>query len=37
MLFNDGCDTYDRNRPHSVLGHLTPAVFAAVFSQRELS
>src|ERR1039458_2292290 len=37
LLFNDWCDTYNRHRPHSSLGYLPPAVFAAAFNQPELS
>ena len=33
LLFNDWCDTYNRHRPHSSLGYLPPAVFAAAFNQ----
>jgi putative transposase len=37
LLFNDWCDTYNRHRPHSSLGYLPPAVFAAAFNQPKLS
>lgn len=37
MLFDDWCDTYNRHRPHSSLGYLPPAVFAARFNNPELS
>jgi putative transposase len=37
LLFDDWCDTYNRHRPHSALGYLPPAVFAAAFNQPELS
>jgi transposase InsO family protein len=37
LLFDDWCDTYNRHRPHSALGYLSPAVFVAAFNQPELS
>ena len=37
LLFDDWCDTYNRHRPHSALGYLPPAVFAAAFNQPKLS
>ncbi len=37
LLFDDWCDTYNRHRPHSALGYLPPAAFAAAFNQPELS
>ena len=37
LLFNDWCDIYNRHRPHSSLGYLPPAVFAAAFNQPKLS
>jgi putative transposase len=37
LLFDDWCDTYIRHRPHSALGYLPPAVFAAAFNRLELS
>lgn len=37
LLFDDWCDTYNRQRPHSALGYLPPTVFAAAFNQPELS
>jgi transposase InsO family protein len=36
ILFDDWGDTYNRHRPHSAVGYLAPAVFAAArFSSRK--
>jgi putative transposase len=32
VLFEDWCDIYNRHRPHSALGYLPPAVFAAALN-----
>jgi putative transposase len=37
VLYNDWCDAYNRVRPHSSLGYLAPAVFAAALINSELS
>lgn len=37
VLFEDWCDTYNRHRPHSALGYVPPAVFAAAFNNSEPS
>ncbi|MGA8415358.1 MAG: integrase core domain-containing protein [Candidatus Dormiibacterota bacterium] len=37
LPFNDWCDTYNRHRPHSSLGYLPPAIFAATLHQPHLS
>lgn len=37
VLFEDWCDIYNRHRPHSALGYLPPAVFAAALNNPEPS
>jgi putative transposase len=35
ILFDDWGDIYNRHRPHSALGYLAPAVFAAAWNSRK--
>ena len=35
ILFDDWGDVYNRYRPHSSLGYLAPAVFAAAWNSRK--
>ena len=35
ILFDDWGDVYNRHRPHSALGYLAPAVFAAAWNSRK--
>lgn len=37
ILFDDWCDQYNHHRPHSSLGYMPPALFAAAFNQPKLS
>lgn len=37
VLWDDYCHDYNHHRPHSALGYLAPAVFAASFKNPELS
>lgn len=32
VLYSDWCDIYNRTRPHSSIGYLPPAAFAAMFT-----
>ncbi|MBJ7601776.1 MAG: transposase, partial [Candidatus Dormibacteraeota bacterium] len=34
-LYDDWCDVYNRLRPHSSLGYMPPAVFAAALINPE--
>ena len=35
ILFDDWADVYNRSRPHSSLGYLAPATFAAAWNSRK--
>jgi hypothetical protein len=35
ILFDDWADVYNRYRPHSSLGYLSPAAFAAAWNARK--
>ncbi len=37
VLYDDWREIYNHRRPHSSLGHLAPAVFAATLTKAELS
>ncbi|MGH7903024.1 MAG: integrase core domain-containing protein, partial [Candidatus Dormibacteraceae bacterium] len=37
VLYDDWCDVYNRLRPHSSLGYMPPAVFAAALVNTEPS
>ena len=36
VLFDDWCDVYNRIRPHSSLGYMPPAVYAAAVGGQKL-